>query len=45
MHVVGISEVQGYVKMFLSYRGTKIYEYVEKVGHGLSRNIIYNLRV
>ena len=44
MHIIGIPEVKGHEKISLRYRGTKIYEYIEKEGHGLSRNIISNLR-
>ena len=44
MHVMGIPEVQEYKKLFLRYKGTKIYEEIEKEGNKLSRNIISNLR-
>ena len=43
MHVIGIPEVQGYKNISLRYRGTKIYEYIKKEGHGLSREIVSSL--
>ena len=43
MHVMGIPEVQRYKNMSLSYIGIKRYKYIEKEGHGLSRNKISNL--
>ena len=44
IHVMRIPKVQRYGKISLMYRGTEGYEWMEKKGHGLSKNIIYNLQ-
>ena len=44
MHVIGIPKVYKCGNISLRYRGTKRYEKIENEGHGLSRNIISNLR-
>ena len=43
MHIMVIPEVKGYKKISLRYRVTKRYQYIEKEGHGFSREIISNL--
>ena len=40
MHIKLIPEVQGSKKISLSYRGTKIYEYIEKEDLGLSNHSV-----